>query len=341
MSAKPFTYGVETIPWEEAARALQREGVKNRPITMRRVDTIARAVESRRFYLTHQGIAFDPAGNLIDGQHRLMAHVRTKTDYVGLVCRYTDAAYAARVMAIFDSGRSRNTADGLAIGGIMKTEEAKDATAVANVLRMLIANDKSRAPDLQETGDFFELHKAAIRWAVATIPKKRGSAVTRAAFAVAWEAYPEKTAEFAAQMKEGVATPGSAAALWNRAVADGLLSADGGTGARRDVALRALRILRAHVTGETPPERLYTTEEALSWFLKDKAPVPSEVNPMARMNHLEKDILAAIPKGGARLGDIARKVKRHPSAVRHNLVRMESIGVVKRPEVGFYVPIAA
>jgi hypothetical protein len=340
MSASPFTYGIETITWEECARLVQNCEARNRPIAAKRVDTLARAVDGRRFYMTHQGVALDPARNVIDGQHRLAAHAKTKTDYVGLVCRYTDAVYAARVMAVFDSGRSRSTADGLAIGGVMKSEEARDATAVANVLHRLLGEDRGKALDLQETSDVFELHKAAIRWAISAVPKARGGAVIRAAFALAWEVAPAKVSEFAAQVCEGAAAPGSAAALWNRALADGLLDPSGGSDKRREACLRALRILKAHISGEKTPDKLYTSEEALAWFMKATGMPAPEVSPIARLSPLETKILAAIPKNGARLGDIARAVERHPTQVRHNLDRMETVGVVKKPETGFYVRAA-
>ncbi len=334
MAARPFTYGIETVTWEECARLIQAPGALNRPLSARRAGTIARAVEGRRFYMTHQGVAFNPAGLIIDGQHRLAAHARTKTDYIGLVCRYTDAAYAARVMAVFDSGRGRSTADGLAIGGTMKVDESRGATAVANAMMQLMLDDGRR--DIQETGDFFDLHKTAIRWSLTAIPKVRGGAVIRAAFAIAYETAASKVTEFAAQVREGAAVSGSAAALWNRAAVDGSFDPSGGRASRRDVALRALRVLRAHISGEAPPARLYATADTLEWFLKRPVATPPGVKPEARLSDLEKQILAAIPKEGARLADIGRTVGRHWSQVRHNLVRMQAVGVVNRPEVGFY-----
>ena len=40
---------------------------------------IARDMKAGHWRLTHQGIAFDPAGVLIDGQHRLWAIVESDT----------------------------------------------------------------------------------------------------------------------------------------------------------------------------------------------------------------------------------------------------------------------
>lgn len=48
----------------------------NRKKDNNRINTYARAILAGRWVLTHQGIAFDEAGNLIDGQHRLEAIVK-------------------------------------------------------------------------------------------------------------------------------------------------------------------------------------------------------------------------------------------------------------------------
>lgn len=47
----------------------------NRKVLKERVREYAQAMLAGRWSLTHQGIAFDTAGNLLDGQHRLMAIV--------------------------------------------------------------------------------------------------------------------------------------------------------------------------------------------------------------------------------------------------------------------------
>ena len=47
----------------------------NRPLSRAVVEKYRRAIASKRFYLTHQGIALDEEGRLRDGQHRLQAVV--------------------------------------------------------------------------------------------------------------------------------------------------------------------------------------------------------------------------------------------------------------------------
>ena len=57
----------------------------NRPINDRCVGDMARDIKNGKWHLTHQGIAFDKAGVLIDGQHRLYAVVEAGMDAVMLV----------------------------------------------------------------------------------------------------------------------------------------------------------------------------------------------------------------------------------------------------------------
>ena len=47
--------------------------VRNRRIDQKHVNCLAQEMAAGRWMMTHQGIAFDANGTLIDGQHRLWA----------------------------------------------------------------------------------------------------------------------------------------------------------------------------------------------------------------------------------------------------------------------------
>lgn len=66
---------IETVGPDLARKYLLRNK-DNRPMRQRWVDRLAKMIESGDWMLTHQGIAFDKDGNLIDGQHRLMAIIQ-------------------------------------------------------------------------------------------------------------------------------------------------------------------------------------------------------------------------------------------------------------------------
>lgn len=57
----------------EIAKVWLQTNTNNRPLRMRWVNEIANAIRRGEFQLTHQGIAFDISGVLLDGQHRLAA----------------------------------------------------------------------------------------------------------------------------------------------------------------------------------------------------------------------------------------------------------------------------
>lgn len=66
---------IETITPDLAQKYLAFNS-SNRPIRQRWVDTLAVMIRKGEWKLTHQGIAFDMNGRLVDGQHRLYAIVK-------------------------------------------------------------------------------------------------------------------------------------------------------------------------------------------------------------------------------------------------------------------------
>ncbi|HEY5050458.1 MAG TPA: hypothetical protein VII50_06125, partial [Acidothermaceae bacterium] len=65
---------VQTITPAKAAEWLEAN-TTNRPVSRTVVRSFAEAMKRGEWIVTHQGIAFDVSGVLIDGQHRLAAVV--------------------------------------------------------------------------------------------------------------------------------------------------------------------------------------------------------------------------------------------------------------------------
>lgn len=63
-----------------AKKWLENAAVGNRRVDMRTVSRYANDMQSGHWELTHQGIAFDADGHLIDGQHRLRAIIQSGMD---------------------------------------------------------------------------------------------------------------------------------------------------------------------------------------------------------------------------------------------------------------------
>lgn len=60
----------------EMAKKFIQKNVQNRPVSKQYVRALVSDIVSGKFYTTHQGIAFDEDGYLIDGQHRLLAIIQ-------------------------------------------------------------------------------------------------------------------------------------------------------------------------------------------------------------------------------------------------------------------------
>ena len=103
---------VETITPEIATQYLARN-IKNRSIRKQEVEAYAREIRRGTFVLTHQGIAFDDSGNLIDGQHRLMAIAMAGTPVQMMVSR----GVVPSALTVVDRGASRTMRDVITLGG--------------------------------------------------------------------------------------------------------------------------------------------------------------------------------------------------------------------------------
>ncbi|MBO1330964.1 hypothetical protein [Streptomyces sp. VRA16 Mangrove soil] len=111
---------------ELAAEWLTRN-TNNRPLSKGAVQQLAGQIQRGEWQLTHQGIAFDEDGVLIDGQHRLAAVVKAGVPVPMTVTR----GVPRTAFTVMDTGRKRTGRDALALVG-----EA-NATHLAAALRGL------------------------------------------------------------------------------------------------------------------------------------------------------------------------------------------------------------
>lgn len=116
---------IEIITPELAAQYLQKN-IINRQLRKMYVEALAGEMRRGGFILSHQGIAFDVNGRLIDGQHRLSAIIMSGVSISMWVTRNVDAG-AFRVM---DTGARRSIADSLRVN-------KKSAEPIAYIVRIL------------------------------------------------------------------------------------------------------------------------------------------------------------------------------------------------------------
>jgi hypothetical protein len=130
---------VQSITPKRAAELLEAN-TTNRPLSMPVVRAFGEAMKRGDWLVTHQGIAFDTNGVLVDGQHRLAAII--EADLPIELTVFTDVA--EDTFDVLDTGKRRNAADVLAIEG------EKNSTMLAAMVRTVWLYENR--PDLGWSG---------------------------------------------------------------------------------------------------------------------------------------------------------------------------------------------
>lgn len=121
----------------ELAEEYLKNNTQNRNIRWGHVETIKQDILAGRFLTTHQGIAFGSDGNLIDGQHRLLAIRAAGRSVQLLVTRgvepHVNGSVDLFAMDVIDNGRSRTAADQLSL-----MHGVASATLTVGALRVII-----------------------------------------------------------------------------------------------------------------------------------------------------------------------------------------------------------
>jgi hypothetical protein len=107
------TFGIEQITPDFAEYVLETKNSKNRSMKPANLRRLVTAIDNGEWIITNQGIAFDKEGNLLDGQHRLLAIVKTGKTLPIMVARNMDP----KIFNCVDTGTARTAADGLYIQG--------------------------------------------------------------------------------------------------------------------------------------------------------------------------------------------------------------------------------
>ena len=104
---------IETITPELARQYLEANIGTNRRINEKTVAQYASDMRNRKWRLTHQGIAFNKDGKLVDGQHRLKAIILANIPVQMMVTRNLED----ESMQNIDQNRPRSQRDSLVIAG--------------------------------------------------------------------------------------------------------------------------------------------------------------------------------------------------------------------------------
>jgi hypothetical protein len=119
---------------EMAGAWLEKNG-PNRGLSDGRVSTMADDIRSGAFLPSHQGVAFDTAGNLCDGQHRLSAIVMAGQG----IWLFVASNVPVETMPVLDSGRARTLCD-----RVMITEEWPHPMTITSAARCIAEHEAGR-----------------------------------------------------------------------------------------------------------------------------------------------------------------------------------------------------
>jgi hypothetical protein len=164
---------IETITPDIAVRYLSKN-INNRKLRPKHVEALASEMRRGTFVLSHQGIAFNTRGHLIDGQNRLNAVIAANVPVKMLVTRNVQES-AAQVM---DIGAKRNIADSLRIN-------KKHAETLAFIVRVLTGKSHATPSQVQTVdgalGRFSEIlmeHCGTNRRVLTSAPIKAAATLT-------------------------------------------------------------------------------------------------------------------------------------------------------------------
>lgn len=126
-----MTVAIERITPDDAQAAIDGSSSKNRGVSKRNVDKIAKAMVEGRFLFNGEALIHDSEGNILDGQHRYHACVKSWVPFTSIVVRGVDPA----AFTTIDTGRARTAGDVLSIDGKRHSNELASAIRAVMIYR--------------------------------------------------------------------------------------------------------------------------------------------------------------------------------------------------------------
>lgn len=165
-SGRPLPVAKYVLVTPKMAAAWLKFNTNNRKIAPLHESSLRRDLRNNRFLVTHQGIAFDWNGVLVDGQHRLEMIVAERKPVYLLVVRGVDP----ETREVIDCGKVRSLADSLSISD---GDEAPDKNELAVLKRLLCGMGKVPRLTVFEAKAAWKMHCSVIQFACQAMPKSR------------------------------------------------------------------------------------------------------------------------------------------------------------------------
>ena len=239
---------------------LENANTNNRKVSDAYVKRLARDMKAGRWRLTHQGIAFDPHGVLLDGQNRLWAIVEADMPME----MHVWFNISPESLPVIDGVKPRTLADQLRLG----KQHGQVTTKHTSTLKAMLGGMSGpMAMTPLEASDALSRHDTAVDFAISVLPRGKHicNATTRGVIARAYySADKGRLAEFGKMLSTGVVPSTNAAAV---------------------ILLRQYLYNNAGNANYTLRERYAKTQRALAAFLKGEPitrlmPTKQEIFPL-------------------------------------------------------------
>lgn len=183
----------------EIAKEWEKLNLNNRPINDVYVDELVAFILADKFTTTHQGIAFDAMGRLLDGQHRLRAIIKANKAVMLMVVR----GLPPEARLCVDTGRRRSIAQILQM-----TYGEQNTHRVMSFIRVIAdLTGDSKKVSAEDAEQRIEYYRPAIAWALRAFSVTRFNAPVVGALIYAYRTNPEKVQAFGASLVSGANLP--------------------------------------------------------------------------------------------------------------------------------------
>jgi len=250
----------ERITPRKAKKILSKVNNGNRNISNYYVDSYAVDMKNHKWSLNNQLIAFDVDGNLVDGQHRLMAVIRSGVPITTYVMYGLDRN---SVIETIDKGRPRSIAHTLQMVDHMKyTSEI--TSACRTIVALACGQTRSTTALIRHVYDLYEKEINLVVTNMESAKRlKLGSVL--AAMVIGAKVDSEKTIEFEQQYFSGEGLTKTDPAYRFREYML-RLSGEMGTQTRRFKApLICLSMIKRHINNE-PVKYIRYDSKIFDWF---------------------------------------------------------------------------
>jgi hypothetical protein len=223
----------------------------NRKHSQARVDLYARDMTNGRWYLNHQGVAFDINGTLIDGEHRLRAVIKANIPVRMFVARGCSSHG-------IDRNRPRSAVDERRMRG---QKCSRLYIASVKEIEKLARGTWSIQLSDDDVSIIEAAHPSAVAWLVDNTAHQKFTAPVFGAMAYVYEIDPQAVESFYSQIRL-IEAPGSHACAFLRQFQN---KPRAGAAQMKSGAILTLHALRMFVTN-TEQSFLRPTEESVNWW---------------------------------------------------------------------------